>query len=278
MIFCSFDQPTKMWKVSTAAMCVTLVLLSLATEHCIGTPRITVVTQNLSWLENLVLVPSSDSMFVSELKFGRVWKIQMNSNRSYTRQLWVSSNFTRILGLTKNTAVPSMIYGVGSQGDENVVFSISTSRPNNFTIIAHTPKGRVGNGFGCHYASGKLYTASEGDFLPGTGSVYEIDPQTGKVTTISESLWAADGLWIDQDRHLLYVGQVTDSKMFIWNITSQNGAAVPKGSVETGITNVALSECIWKNCTAVVGLIQNFFVCVDIAIAQIWSIVLNFSR
>lgn len=154
---------------SDLAVAVILGVLHSTANLCSAEPKITVVTQNLSWLENLVLEPTSNSMFVSELKFGRVWKIQMNSNQSYTRQLWISTNFTRILGLTKNLAVPRVIYGVGSQaGDNNVVFSASTIFPNNFTVIAHTPKGRVGNGFDCHYASGKLYTASEGDFLPGT--------------------------------------------------------------------------------------------------------------
>lgn len=66
--------------------------------------------------------------------------------------------------------------------------------------------------------------------------MYEIDPLTGQVTTITESLWAADGLWIDQARHLLYVGQVANSKMLVWNISSQGGPAVSRGSIETGDT------------------------------------------
>lgn len=34
------------------------------------------------------------------------------------------------------------------------------------------------------------------------------------------TLWAADGLWIDQEHHLLYVGQLFTATVFVWNITS----------------------------------------------------------
>jgi hypothetical protein len=143
-------------------------------------PTVTVIADGLTWLENLVLDPSSKSLFMSELVMGRVWRVQMQADGTYARSLWLS-NFTEILGLTKDTNKPGLIYGVGSINSENVVFRASSYEANNFTVFATTPENHVGNGFGCHYATGKLYTASEGNFLPGTGSVYEIDPDTGIV-------------------------------------------------------------------------------------------------
>lgn len=151
---------------------------------CFGSPKITVIMDKMAWLENLVLDPFSDSLFTSELTTGRVWKVYADSQGSYTQSLWIS-NFTRILGLTKDPSIPGMIYGVGEINNTNVVFNASSLVPQQYNIIATTPPDRIGNGFACHFTTGLLYTSSEGDFNPGTGSVYEINPSTGQVTTIT---------------------------------------------------------------------------------------------
>jgi sugar lactone lactonase YvrE len=52
--------------------------------------------------------------------------------------------------------------------------------------------------------------------------VYEIDPLNHTATVILEGLWAADGLWLDQDRHLLYVGLLFTSEVIVWNISSRS--------------------------------------------------------
>jgi sugar lactone lactonase YvrE len=59
--------------------------------------------------------------------------------------------------------------------------------------------------------TGLIYTSTEGNWLPKGGEVYEIDPDSGAVRIISSNrLWAADGLWIDQDNQILYVGQLME--------------------------------------------------------------------
>ena len=193
-------------------------------------PRVTVLAQNMSWLENLMLDPDSQSLFFSELKYGRIWKV---SDTNYTREIWVS-NLSNVLGLARNPLKPGYFYGVGKQTNgTNILFQASTVTKETMKIIARLPDSTMGNGLGCHHATGKLYTTSEANFRPGTGRVYEIDPDTGSVTTITGgATWGADGLWIDQRRHLLYVGQVSNSKMFVWNITGVG--AVPLGSLPKG--------------------------------------------
>ena len=51
-------------------------------------------------------------------------------------------------------------------------------------------------------ATGLLYTSTEGDWLPGSGAVYEIDPAArpwgGAAHVLADRLDPADGLWIDQ--------------------------------------------------------------------------------
>lgn len=193
-------------------------------------PTVSVIAENLSWLENLALDPATNSLFMSELKLGRVWRV----NGSYHKEIWLS-NFTEILGLTINPNKPGVLYGVGKRRGANVVFRTSTTTPETCVTITQLPKGKLGNGFGVHHESGFLYASSEGNFLPDGGSLFSIDPNTGNVTTISNRLWGADGLWIDQQRHLLYVGQVTNSKMLVWHLTLSNHSnpATSLGSMST---------------------------------------------
>jgi sugar lactone lactonase YvrE len=84
------------------------------------------------------------------------------------------------------------------------------------------PTQTVGNGLMCHHSTGLLYTTSEGNFEPGTGVVYEIDPRRHTATLILQGLWAADGLWLDQSRHLLYVGLLFTSEVIVWDIASRS--------------------------------------------------------
>jgi len=151
---------------------------------------------------------------MSELKLGRVWKVQ-GSGGSYVKTLWIDG-FNETLGLTRDPAKTGFFYGVGKLNDAYVAYRASSAIPNSYAVIATLP--RLGNGLWCHYASGKLYTASEGNFLPGGGSVYEVDPATGKVIHLSDTLWAADGLFIDQSRHLLYVGELKTS-VYVWDLS-----------------------------------------------------------
>lgn len=52
------------------------------------------------------------------------------------------------------------------------------------------------------------------------GSLYAIDPRSGTVDTISDSLWAADGLWIDQSEGFLYVGQLFEGTVVVYDINT----------------------------------------------------------
>jgi sugar lactone lactonase YvrE len=72
-----------------------------------------------------------------------------------------------------------------------------------------------------HFKTGLLYTASEGYFIPGNGEVFEIDPTSGKVTSIMSGLMSADGAWIDQERSLLYVSEVVLGRVIIYDLVQR---------------------------------------------------------
>jgi hypothetical protein len=154
-----------------------------------------------------------------------------------------------VLGLASNPALPGVIYAAGklqanaSQSPpphENVVVQVDVTSRNSWSVISTlhnnvsrapcapascvslTPSQTVGNGLACHHSTGLLYTTSEGNFEPGTGVVYEIDPRTHTATVILQGLWAADGLWLDQGRNLLYVGLLFTSEVLVWDIASRS--------------------------------------------------------
>jgi hypothetical protein len=216
-------------------------------------PKITVVSKNKAWIENLVLDPTSESLFFSELKFGNVWRVRGFANGTYAETLWLTG-FESVLGLAHDPSQPGVLYGAGKLNGTNVIYKFSSLQATTHTVIATLPSGCLGNGFGLHEASGKLYTACEGTFAPGTGSVYEIEAVSGKVTPLTTSMWAADGLWIDQQRHLLYVGQLFSATVFVWSLAPQvSFVGVLKGFkggflddfTLTDTNNTAIAGCDW---------------------------------
>jgi hypothetical protein len=74
-------------------------------------------------------------------------------------------------------------------------------------VVATLPRRCNGGGLGRHEASGVVYAASEGGFLPLNGLVYAVDPLSGSVAPLaaSQHSFANDGIFIDQARHVLCV-------------------------------------------------------------------------
>lgn len=128
-------------------------------------------------------------------------------------------NFTRTLGLAIDPT-GTVLYGIAiDEQKRSMLIKMDPQRPNIWSPLAVTDK--PGNGLAMHFATGLLYTASEGFFVPGNGEVYEIDPSSGKVTSIMSGLFAADGAWIDQQRHLLYISEVVFGKVIIYDLKAR---------------------------------------------------------
>jgi hypothetical protein len=193
---------------------------------------VTVVADGLSWCENLLL--HAGSLWASDMRVGNVLRYDLvpasglGSKSKYNETVWVHG-MGRVLGLAGDPADPGTLYTVGLLGKDWVVLAVDTRRPQNFTVLATTQK--CGNGLGLHHRTGMLYSATEGDFLPGNGAIYQIPVKTQRRTgvqqavappsarVIADDLWAADGLWIDQKRDLLYVGQLFEGNVLVFNIS-----------------------------------------------------------
>ena len=150
--------------------------------------------------------------------------MQGDSQGGYTRTVW-AAGFHKVLGVTRDPARPDRFYFVGMPNTSLAgVYASSATTPNATALLAVTPL--MGNGLGCHNATGLLYVTAEGNELPGkhsTGTVYRVDPATGAVDTLSldgapVSEWSPDGLFIDQARQLLYVGELLSANILVWDL------------------------------------------------------------
>ena len=95
------------------------------------------------------------------------------------------------------------------------------ANPDSWGIVALLTPGFCGNGVGLHAATGKIYVSSEGNFLPGGGAVFEVDPSVawgGNARVLVDGLFASDGLWIDQAAGTLYVGLLFTAEVFAYDL------------------------------------------------------------
>jgi hypothetical protein len=118
--------------------------------------------------------------------------------------------------------------------------AVPTVDPDAWEVVATTPEGFCGNGIRIHDKTGKLYTSSEGNFRPGGGAVFEVDlsqpwgTPASAARVIGSQLWASDGLWIDQERDILYVGLLFTAEVWTYSLANQSVIGTFSGMRHTG--------------------------------------------
>jgi len=142
----------------------------------------------------------------------------------YTSTVILEGMWKLLLGCVVDTKrFPDQVFVVGHlRNGSYVLAAVPVHSPSSWAIVAFTT--HCGNGIRIHEATGRLYTSTEGTFLPGSGAVYEIDPSRpwgGQASVVATNILPADGLWIDQDRALLYVGLLPSAEVWTYNLTAR---------------------------------------------------------
>lgn len=213
----------------------------------IGVKNASVVVSGHSWIENLCF-QGFDVMFFTELYKGCVWRLDLVTME---KQVWISNKSgvqPRTLGLAVDD---SNLYFVGStRATQYGVWASSLANPESVRLIATTE--RDGNGLGLY--KDRLYVSSEGNFLPGNGAVYEVDIASGSVVPLTTSLWGCDGLWIDQTEGLLYVGELFEGFVYVWNLAYRPPKLVGKLPGLHGSSGQVLDDfCLSQDGTSIIG-------------------------
>ena len=193
-------------------------LLSLCFLLCLASGAnvtVTVLADGFGWLENLAF--ADGSLFFSEAMVSRVWRLD-GPRGNATLFLDLGKQFQRVLGLSFDPAV-AVLWGVGHLTNGSyAVYRTPVAAPELSLVLIPA----LGNGLGVHLATGDVYTSAEGSLMPWShrGGVYRVRGES--VLTLASSLRSSDGLWIDQKRDLLYVGQLFEGNVVVWNISSSS--------------------------------------------------------
>eukprot|EP01006_Ploeotia_vitrea_P050167 TRINITY_DN67420_c8_g8_i3.p1 TRINITY_DN67420_c8_g8~~TRINITY_DN67420_c8_g8_i3.p1 ORF type:complete len:343 (-),score=28.20 TRINITY_DN67420_c8_g8_i3:468-1469(-) len=180
-----------------------------------------VVATGFSWCENFRIDTVGNQMFAADFWRAHLIALKPTPSGLYNKTIHASDpSWKKILGIALNETARIVYFVAQFHNGTNAILETSADVAHGgWATVATTPK--QGNGLGIHLATGLLYTTCEGNELPNGGVVYEINPRLGTVRTVTHKLWSADGLWIDQDRAILYVGEMLDSKIWAFNLTSQ---------------------------------------------------------
>ena len=195
-------------------------------------PNVTVVAGGFSWIENLCF-DGNGSMFASERLRGQLLRIRgaddPDQDGEYVTDVLLDGVWSLLLGCAVDEARhPGYVFFVGKLlNGTYALAAVPTAAPEAWQVVATTPDGFCGNGIRIHEKTGKLYTSSEGNFLPGGGAVFEVDlsqpwgTEAAAARVVGSHLWASDGLWIDQQRDVLYVGLLFTAEVWTYSLSTQ---------------------------------------------------------
>ena len=205
-------------------LCATAAAGESAPRAVVGTLEL--VADGFSWAENLAF-DGRGNLFVSDCNRGQIVRLSHNATTGVVeKNLW-GSGFKKFLGLTFAPGAPETLFAVGVQSNgQGAVAEVSTLRPDTYAVIANI--SHMPNGLARDNATGAIYTTSEVDFIPELGHVYRVAParngSAAAVATFADKLWGADGAFIDPASGLLYVSEVLEAKVLVYNLTTAAGA------------------------------------------------------
>lgn len=190
-------------------LCGAAALLAAASA---SPPVVKTILSGYGWIENVGFDCDRGYMFASAFREGEV--VRVDGAGTVTKHL--GGQFKAVLGYAIDQDSGTVYVAATRKNGTNVVVRFPSSDPD--AAVTHATLEHRPNGMGFCSLTGRVYAASEGDELPGAGVVYEIAPD-GTAAELGDRLWAADGLHIDQERGLLYVGNMWSNKISTFNVT-----------------------------------------------------------
>ena len=199
--------------------------------------NVSVVAGGFSWIENLCFDGAGGSMFASERLRGQLLQVRASGGGGgggYNTTVLLEGMWKLLLGcVVDSVRFPGTVFAVGELlNGSHVLAAVPVAAPSGWSIVAFT--AHCGNGIRIDEVTGRIYTSTEGAFLPGTGAVYEIDPSArpwgGPARVLVDGLAPADGLWIDQaasttallpPQRTLYVGLLPSSRVWAYDLAAR---------------------------------------------------------
>lgn len=249
----------RMRALQTACVTIVAALGYAHALHATPTGNLTELASGFIWAEN-IWFDGLGGMYVSEFARGEVYKLTRPSfDGPVTKQLWLSG-FTHVLGINEVWGSAGLMYAVvrftdscpGSSNTSTGIVIFNASTPQTYEALACTAPDQIGNGLAVNTRNGfgTLYSPSEGDFVPGRGLVYAVDPAARSVTEAVTGLFSADGAFLDQSTQLLYVSEVALGNIRIYNV-SHDGSYLLVSSYHAPGCEMVDDFCVlYKNASA----------------------------
>lgn len=243
-VYCCFGSTTTNAAASSLLDLAKLKSTSLKerqTSSNTPTGNLTLIGDGFTWAENLFF-DSQGGLFVNDDMQGILYKFTRASWTSpVIKQVWIKG-FKRALGISPVYGhQPHQMYAVvnfeqsnctsadGKSSNNNgaaiIAFDINT--PNSYTIAVCTLV--LGNGLAVNQMNtkGTIFAANEGSFIPNKGILFESDPRSEASRFIANNLQAADGVFLDQNTQLLYISEVLEGHIRIYNVSGTNVTGAP---------------------------------------------------
>lgn len=198
------------------------------------------VSSGYVWAENLVCDAGTANVWVSDAVKGTLFSVSYNKDLSVYDTRVHLSGLSKINGLALDSSGEVLFGGANVLEEDGsvryTIIEIDRHISESYKIVSDVALdgSSCANGLAADWATGLLYTTTEGGFKPGAGEIFEVDPVTGKSRSYARGLFAADGAYINQELRLLYVSQVVNSKVLVYNLTTPvaDGMASPILTIE----------------------------------------------
>ena len=242
-------------------MFITALVGALGTVLAVSQATVEEVSSGYVWAENLVCDQGTASVWVSDAVKGTLSAVSYNEDQSAYETRVHLSGLSKINGLALD-ATGEVLYGGANvvEADGSIrytIIEIDRHVSESYKIVSDVALDGTScaNGLAADWTTGLLYTTTEGGFKPGAGEIFEVDPVAGTSRSYASGLFAADGAYINQDLRLLYVSQVVNSKVLVFNLSTPvtDGQASPILTIE--ITDMGMLDDFFLTAegTALIG-------------------------
>jgi hypothetical protein len=171
-----------------------------------------------AWAENIMFDNSGTYLFVSENTKGELYRISLcNNNTSYCNNVHLSNDFKKFGGLAQSTSGSTIYAGVTfNDGSFGIVTTESTALKGEYQIYFKTKYQP--NGMQIDWVHNFLYYTDAG-----SNSLMAID-MIKNVEYLVKSVDGANGCWLDIESNNLFIGELTNKKVSVFDVSGASGA------------------------------------------------------
>ena len=206
-----------------------------------------------AWAENLVF-DCQGNMFVSDHFQGTVTRIALNTTTNTYEKHVHAAGFDSVGGLSVSDDGQILYFSAKTQDGVFGVYRVRTTGTPHGPFTPLATLEALGNGVAVDDERNIMWTTAEHSFIRHTGTLTQVNLTSGETHTVKDDLYAADGLWFDKASKLLFVGQLLNRHIYVYDTVAGQG----KGDFDGMQHGIALANMLddltlWNGTSADLG-------------------------